>query len=214
MLLSFILIPFCLFTINFADDPNRLPTKCEVCKLLAQELTESFQEHNSPSVIETSYSLDAKQPKKIKYSDSETRLIETLESVCERFLHYNVHAERPGSLRYARGRSQTMDTLWNLRNKGVKVVLDVPDNLWDAPSAEITQLKKYVRCLCEEMLEEQEESIEQWYFDKKTRNEATLEKYICEDRALKNHDASCLREVYIPSDESKQSKGDTGKNDL
>ena len=46
---------------------------------------------------------------------SETRLIETLENVCERFLQYNVHAERPGSLRYARGRSQTMDTLWNLR---------------------------------------------------------------------------------------------------
>ncbi len=101
-----------------------------VCKLLAQELTENFQEHNSPSVIETSYSLDAKQPKKTKYSDSyvlngissshfficrETRLIETLENVCERFLHYNVHAERPGSLRYARGRSQTMETLWNLR---------------------------------------------------------------------------------------------------
>jgi hypothetical protein len=45
----------------------------------------------------------------------ETRLIETLDNVCERFLQYNVHAERPGSLRYARGRSQTMDTLWNLR---------------------------------------------------------------------------------------------------
>jgi hypothetical protein len=29
-------------------------------------------------------------------------------------------------------------------NKGVKVVLDVPDTMWDAPSAEITQLKKYV----------------------------------------------------------------------
>ena len=41
-----------------------------VCKLLAQELTENFQEHNSPSVIETSYSLDDKQPKKTKYSDS------------------------------------------------------------------------------------------------------------------------------------------------
>ena len=41
-----------------------------VCKLLAQELTENFKEHNSPSVIETSYSLDAKQPKKTKYSDS------------------------------------------------------------------------------------------------------------------------------------------------
>jgi hypothetical protein len=33
----------------------------------------------------------------------------------------------------------------SFRNKGVKVVLDVPDTMWDAPSAEITQLKKYVR---------------------------------------------------------------------
>ncbi len=41
-----------------------------VCKLLAQELTENFQEKNNPTVIETSYSLDAKQPKKTKYSDS------------------------------------------------------------------------------------------------------------------------------------------------
>ncbi|CAF3352153.1 unnamed protein product [Rotaria sp. Silwood1] len=116
MFVYFVFVNLCLFSINFADDPNRLPTKCEVCKLLAQELTENFQEHNSPSVIETSYSLDAKQPKRTKYSDSETRLIETLENVCERFLQYNVHAERPGSLRYARGRSQTMETLWNLRS--------------------------------------------------------------------------------------------------
>lgn len=34
---------------------------------------------------------------------------------------------------------------FSFRNKGVKVVLDVPDTMWDAPSAEITQLKKYVR---------------------------------------------------------------------
>ncbi len=41
-----------------------------VCKLLAQELTENFQEYNKPGVIGTGYSFDAKQPKKIKYSDS------------------------------------------------------------------------------------------------------------------------------------------------
>jgi hypothetical protein len=41
-----------------------------VCKLLAQELTENFQELNNPGVIETSYSFDAKQPKKTKYRDS------------------------------------------------------------------------------------------------------------------------------------------------
>ena len=62
------------------------------------------------------------------------------------------------------------------------------------------------------MLEEQEEDIEEWYFDKKKRNEISLEKYLCEDRVLKNRDSSCLREVYTPSDT--ESKGDTGKNDL
>lgn len=60
----------CFFASNFADDPNRLPTKCEVCKLLAEELTENLQAHNSPMVIETGYSLDAKQAKKTKYADS------------------------------------------------------------------------------------------------------------------------------------------------
>lgn len=37
---------------------------------------------------------------------------------------------------------------WFSSNKGVKVVLDVPDTMWDAPSAEITQLKKYVSLFC------------------------------------------------------------------
>jgi TLR4 regulator and MIR-interacting MSAP len=46
---------------------------------------------------------------------SELRLIEVLEEVCERVLHYNVHAEREGSLRYSKGESQTMKTLKQLR---------------------------------------------------------------------------------------------------
>ncbi len=67
--------------------------------------------------------------------------------------------------RYAKGTSQTMQTLKNLRfqilkvfsrllinkikfiiirKRGVKVELGIPEDLWDEPSAEITQLKKYV----------------------------------------------------------------------
>jgi hypothetical protein len=67
------------------------------------------------------------------------------------------------------------------------------------------------------MLEEQEETIEQWYFDRKARQEIALEKYLCEDHVLKNRDSSCLREVYTPSNEEKanpKSKGDKGKKDL
>lgn len=62
------------------------------------------------------------------------------------------------------------------------------------------------------MVEEQEENIEEWYFDKQIRNQIPLEKYLCEDRVLKNRDSSCLREVYTPSDS--QTKGDTGNEDL
>ena len=49
-----------------------------------------------------------------------------------------MHAERSGSLRYAKGESQTMGTLKGLRERGVKVELGIPEDLWDAPSAEIT----------------------------------------------------------------------------
>lgn len=35
----------------------------------------------------------------------ETRLTEALDNVCERILQYNIHSERPGSLRYAKVKS-------------------------------------------------------------------------------------------------------------
>jgi hypothetical protein len=38
-----------------------------------------------------------------------------MEEVCEKILDYKVHAERKGSLRYAKGESQTMQSLKNLR---------------------------------------------------------------------------------------------------
>ena len=49
---------------------------------------------------------------------SELRLTEALQDphVCEKILKYNVHAEREGSLRYAKGRSETMSTLHGLRS--------------------------------------------------------------------------------------------------
>jgi hypothetical protein len=34
------------------------------------------------------------------------------------------------------------------RDRGVKVELGIPYDLWDTPSAEITQLKKYVKEFC------------------------------------------------------------------
>jgi len=50
------------------------------------------------------------------YLSSELRLTEALlePHVCDRILEYNVHAERKGSLRYAKGQSETMSTLHGL----------------------------------------------------------------------------------------------------
>lgn len=43
------------------------------------------------------------------------------------------------------GTSQTMSTLKNLVQKGVKVDLGMPLELWDEPSVEVTHMKKQVR---------------------------------------------------------------------
>ncbi|CAM2110510.1 unnamed protein product [Caretta caretta] len=161
------------------EGDERRPTPCEVCKYLSLELQETLaQSGRSKEVLELGQVLDSgKRKRRIQYNTSETRLAEALETVCERFLHYNVHAERPGSLRYAKGQSQTMNTLKNLVNKGVKVDLGIPLELWDEPSVEVTQLKQQ----CETMLEEFEAVLEDWYFH---HQETALGAFLCEGHVL------------------------------
>lgn len=47
------------------------------------------------------------------------------------------------------------------RDKGVKVDLGIPYELWDKPSVEITTLKTQ----CENLLENHEADIENWYYN-------------------------------------------------
>uniref|UniRef100_A0A8C8VJ30 Canopy FGF signaling regulator 4 n=1 Tax=Pelusios castaneus TaxID=367368 RepID=A0A8C8VJ30_9SAUR len=180
-------------------EEERQPTPCEVCKYLSLELQEILaQSSRSKEVLELGQVLDSGQRKRrIQYTTSETRLAEALESVCERFLHYSVHAERPGSLRYAKGQSQTMNTLKNLVNKGVKVDLGIPLELWDEPSVEVTQLKQQ----CETMLERFEDVLEDWYFH---HQETTLGDFLCEGHVLGAGERGCLSEVWTGQ------KGDEG----
>ncbi|XP_067412858.1 protein canopy homolog 4 [Emydura macquarii macquarii] len=181
-----------------AED-ERLPTPCEVCKYLSLELQETLaRSSHSKEVLELGQVLDSgKRKRLIKYNTSETRLAEALEAVCERFLHYSVHAERPGSLRYAKGQSQTMSTLKNLMNKGVKVDLGIPLELWDEPSVEVTQLKQQ----CETMLERFEDVLEDWYFH---HQETALGAFLCEGHVLGAGERACLSEVWMGQ------KGDEG----
>ncbi|MBN3270530.1 CNPY4 protein, partial [Polyodon spathula] len=125
----------------------------------------------------------------------ETRLAEALDNICQGILEYSVHAERPGSLRYAKGTSETMATLKNLVQKGVKVELGIPYELWDEPSVEVSDMKKQ----CEAILEEYEEVVESWYLH---HQDQRLESFLCEKHVLQSTELECLREEW---------KGDTGK---
>lgn len=189
---------FYMFSLVSANQEERLPNKCEVCKLLTVELQDALEKTGrSKEVVELGEVLDTgKRRRKIKYNTSEMRLTEAMDNICERILQYKVHAERPGSLRYAKGTSQTMNTLKNLVEKGVKVELGVPYELWDEPTVEVAELKRQ----CETMLEEHEEVVENWYFHHQDKR---LERFFCEAHVLKNSDQECLNEIW---------KGDMGIN--
>ncbi|XP_034532845.1 protein canopy 4 [Notolabrus celidotus] len=179
-----------------AQDDERLPNKCEVCKFLTVELQDALEKSGrSKEVLEMGQVLDSgKRRRKIKYNTSETRLTEAIDNICERILQYNVHAERPGSLRYAKGTSQTMSTLKNLVQKGVKVDLGMPFELWDEPSVEVSDMKKQ----CETMLEEYEEVVEDWYFN---HQDQRLENFLCQEHVLEASEQECIKEEW---------KGDMG----
>lgn len=99
----------------------------------------------SNDILEIGYHLDEVKPKKRKeYRKSQLRLIESLENICDRILEYNIHKERTDSTRFAKGMSQTFQTLHGLVDKGVKVDLGIPLELWDKPNAEITNMKSQV----------------------------------------------------------------------
>lgn len=178
--------------------------RCEVCKILATELQSRLEETGKVhDVIEIGYSLDDIQPKKkTKYQKSELRLIESLEGVCDKILEYNIHKERKDSTRFAKGMSQTFKTLHGLVDKGVKVDLGMPFELWDKPSAEITHMKTQ----CESLLEENESAIEDWYWNHQGSEDLKI--HLCTKHALKGTDDSCLYEVLDTN-----SKGEKESNE-
>lgn len=188
----------------------RYANRCEACKILAAELEARLGETGkSHDVIEIGYSVDDVRPKKrTEYRRSELRLLESLENVCERMLEYNLHKERSDSTRFAKGMSQTFQTLHGLVDKGVKVDLGIPYELWDKPPVEVTQMKNQ----CENMLEEYEDTISDWYF--KLQQDKSLQQHLCEEHVLRRQEErECLKEqLPQPKDsepkKKKKSKGD------
>lgn len=175
---------------------------CEVCKYLVVELENRLSETGrSHDVIETGYQLDPATRKRKKYAISELRLVESLEGICDRLLDYNIHKERKDSTRFAKGMSTTFKVLHDLVDKGVKVELGIPEDLWDKPSAEVTHLKSQ----CENMVEKHEFDIEDWYFN---HQDIPLKQFLCMDRALNKGDTGCLEETLLPPSDNTKSKGE------
>jgi len=83
----------------------------------------------------------------------------------------------------------------------------MPFEMWDKPSAEITDLKSK----CENLLETYETEIEDWY----TQGEETpLMEYLCRDTILKNKDASCLNEKFVEEVSSGKEKKSNPRGEL
>ncbi|KAL4007504.1 hypothetical protein ACER0C_001356 [Sarotherodon galilaeus] len=198
------------------DDWVHLPNKCEVCKFVSIEMKSAFEETGkTKEVIDTKYRfIDSKGAAPIKYVKSDLRFIEVVENVCQRLLEYNLHKERSGSNRFAKGMSETFSTLHGLVNKGVNVVMDIPYELWNETSAEVADLKKQ----CDVMIEQYEDVIEDWY---KGSQEEDLTTYLCEKHVLKGQDRACLNENWtlkkkgdqaaIAEDKKKKKKKKGGK---
>lgn len=120
-----------------------------------------------------------------------------MEGICDTLLDYNIHKERTDSTRFSKGMSSTFKTLHGLVDKGVKVDLGIPYDLWDKPSAEISNLKNQ----CESMMEKHESDIETWYFNHQEKQ--SLVDYLCADRALRKGDGGCLTEKLVMDKQTK-----------
>ncbi|CAH8459886.1 unnamed protein product [Dicrocoelium dendriticum] len=162
----------------FSEEGLMLPNKCEVCRILVNEVIMRLNETKSSSLLTVSPSRNTAGT--IEYNRSELRLLEVLESppICNRMLEYRIHKERTGLRRFDKGVPETVQSLTELVNRGVDVKLDVPFEMWDRPSIEITTLFKQ----CVALISSFQDDIEEWFYD--YQGSVDLLNYLCRDRVL------------------------------
>ncbi|THD27878.1 Ctg4a [Fasciola hepatica] len=121
-----------------------LPTKCEACRVLVHELLLRLNETHSSDTIKLGS--QGNSFRKIKYDRSELRFIEVFSEppLCNRMLNYKLHKERKGCSRFDKTVPETQKSLSSLAEKGVKVILDFPLEMWDKPAVEVVSLVKQV----------------------------------------------------------------------
>nr|VZI21228.1 unnamed protein product [Spirometra erinaceieuropaei] len=158
-----------------------------------------FEETSSSGLITVDYGTE--DGRQLPYATSELRLIEILQEpfLCDRMLRYRVHKERTDSTRFEKRVPQTFEVLKELLGRGVDVKTDVPHELWDSPSAEITLLQKS----CQTILEEYEGVIEDWFYNHQL--DEPFDSFFCAKHMLEGLPSDCLKETLpqpsIPANE-------------
>jgi len=182
---------------QFSEEGVKYANRCETCKIMTREMQEALEEtgKNKEKIEVGRFTINEKKTKKIIYQKSELRFIEVYEQTCKKINDYQMHKERKGSLRFEKGMSETFKTLHALKDRGVKVDLGMPEDMWDETPAEVTNMVK----LCDQVLGEDfyEEAIQEWYYDDNNFGR-TLQDYFCRDVFLTKDgdDTSCLDEVW------------------
>uniref|UniRef100_A0A8R1HPG0 DUF3456 domain-containing protein n=1 Tax=Caenorhabditis japonica TaxID=281687 RepID=A0A8R1HPG0_CAEJA len=97
-----------------------------------------------------------------------------------------IHKEKTGVERFSRQPSETMNTLKQMRARGVDIQLGLPFEMWDAPSAEVTALRQG----CETIIEEYEDVLEDWFLHKEKLDHLLIR--LCKQEYLKGTNMECL----------------------
>ncbi|CEF69490.1 Protein canopy homolog 4 [Strongyloides ratti] len=147
-----------ILTLILSINSESLPSKCESCAIIAREFKdELFKIKNLP--------------KTISRNKAEELFLELNEIVCKNMLSYRLDPTRDSGIdRFFKGTPEALKQLKELRDKGVKITMDVPEDLWDKPGIESSLLKQH----CESLLEEYEDIIVETII-----NKTSFEIFVC-----------------------------------
>ncbi|XP_065666443.1 protein canopy 4 isoform X2 [Hydra vulgaris] len=177
---------------EYSRNAHLRPTKCQVCRVLSEELLIEVQRSSSNNQelwltnrLDGEDNDDEKKGKKISYKTSELRLMDILDRVCNNVYDYRSIAGP--DFPYIKGvKSMFRQHLEDMMGQHkLSVKLDAPEELVEDPTYELRRMQYK----CNQMIEEFEDDIYDWYL--KNQSENPLE-FICADKVLTSKEQDCL----------------------
>ncbi|KAK2570471.1 Protein canopy 4 [Acropora cervicornis] len=162
---------------KFHDEASLRPTKCQE-DIPRGYVLEDLEDHD----------------KNIHYERSELRLMDVLDSLCQRMKLYQARAGP--DFPYIKGaKSQLREVMDDLTQRSkVKLNYELPDEVVEDYTYEMGRLK--FKCI--HLLEQHEEDLTQWYFSDQNEN---LMSWLCVERVLDENERDCLNaSTEMPAD--------------